>query len=199
MVAISTEVRNRIKNYYDRETEIIFPPAGVLPHNPQRKRKEKYYLLVSRLDYGYKKIDVAIRAFNKLGYQLVVIGTGRLERKLRKMAKRNIKFVGKISEKDLAGYYSNARALIMPQEEDFGIVSVEAQSFGVPVIAYNKGGAIDTVIPEITGVFFERQTPESLINAIAKFEKMRFVVDNLFTNSQRFSKEVFKRRILDVI
>ena len=87
----------------------------------------------------------------------------------------------------------------MPQEEDFGIVAVEAQSFGVPVIAYIKGGAIDTVIPGKTGIFFEQQQPESLIGAVRKFEKMRFVVDNLYTNAQGFSKEVFKTKILDLV
>jgi glycosyltransferase involved in cell wall biosynthesis len=144
-------------------------------------------------------VDLAIRAFNKLKIPLVIVGTGREERKLKKMAKSNIFFAGKVSEEELHRLYSAARALIMPQEEDFGIVSVEAQSFGVPVIAYKKGGALDTIIDRKTGLFFEHQTPESLIDAIGRFEKMRFVVDNLYTNSKRFSKDVFRKEVLELI
>lgn len=192
IIGISTEVKNRIKKYYNREAEIIFPPVNV---KRQKPGIGKYYLVVSRLDFGYKKVDLAIRAFNKLKKPLVIVGTGREEKKLRKMAKRNIKFAGKVSEAELSNYYKNAKALVMPQEEDFGIVAVEAQAHGIPVIAFGKGGAADTVIPGKTGIFFDSQKPESLIHAVERFEKKRFVVDNLYTNAQRFSKEVFKEQL----
>jgi len=193
-IAISSEIQNRIKKYYQRDSAIIFPP--VTTSKVRTKAKGKYYLLVSRLDFGYKKVDLAIKAFNKLKKPLVIIGAGREEKKLKRMAKSNIKFTGNVSEKQLTEYYSNAKALIMPQEEDFGIVSIEAQSIGVPVIAYKKGGAIDTVIPGKTGIFFEKQKPESLIDAVKRFEKIRFVVDNLYTNAKRFSGDVFKTEFL---
>ena len=160
IIAISTEVQSRIKRYYKRDSEIVFPPMELsmnrfIDSKKRHGNNEKYYLLVSRLDYGYKKVDLAIRAFNKLGFPLIVVGTGHLEKKLRKIAGKNIKFVGKVGEKELMKYYRGAKALIMPQEEDFGIVAVEAQSFGVPVIAYKKGGVLDTVIPGKTRYFFD--------------------------------------------
>jgi glycosyltransferase involved in cell wall biosynthesis len=198
IIAISTEVKNRIKKYYDRDSDIIFPPVNATSTDINRKNRGEYYLVVSRL-VGYKKVDLAVEAFNRLGYPLIIVGTGKEEKKLKHKARNNIKFVGQVSEKDLAMYYKGAKALIMPQEEDFGIVAVEAQSIGVPVVAYKKGGAIDTVISDRTGVFFEEQKPESLIEAIKKFEKMRFVVDNLYTNAQGFSKEIFKNKVFDLV
>lgn len=198
IVAISTEVKTRIKRYYGRDSKIIFPPVNI-PNNRLIGEK-KYYLVVSRLDYGYKKVDLAIQAFNKLGKPLVIVGTGHEEKRLKLMSEsRNIKFVGKVSEKDLDQIYANAKALIMPQFEDFGIVSVEAQAHGVPVIAYNKGGAIDTVVSGKTGIYFDEQNVESLVDAVKKFEKKQFIVDNLLTNAKKFSKENFKNNILRLI
>jgi glycosyltransferase involved in cell wall biosynthesis len=207
IVAISTEVRDRIKKYYRRDSQIIFPPVGKSEiRNPKSETStkseilnSKYYLLVSRLDYGYKKVGLAIEAFNRLGKLLVIVGTGREKKKLVKQAAKNIKFVGQVSEKKLAEYYKNAEALIMPQEEDFGMVAVEAQSFGVPVIAFKKGGAADTVIPGKTGIFFEEQRPESLMDTVRRFEKKKFIAQNLYTNVGKFSKKNFKKKILDLI
>ena len=196
MVAISTEVKDRIKKFYRRDVEVIFPPVEI---KNRRRKTGKYYLLVSRLDFGYKKVDLAIETFNKLGKPLVIVGTGRQEKKLRNMAKKNIKFAGRVSEKELDKYYQNAKALIMPQEEDFGIVAVEAQMRGVPVVAYKKGGAIDTVIAGKTGIFFEEQNPESLIYAVRKLEEKRFNARALMLNSSKFSKENFRKKLLALI
>ncbi|HTK03904.1 MAG TPA: glycosyltransferase [Alphaproteobacteria bacterium] len=154
----------------------------------------KYYLIVSRL-VKYKKVDLVIQAFNKLNLPLVIVGAGREEKKLKDIAKNNIKFAGQVSEEKLANYYENAKALVMPQEEDFGIVVIEAQNFGVPVIAFKKGGALDTVIENKTGVFFDRQTLESLTSAIEKFSKISFNDKIIRANAKRFSKEVFKRQL----
>ncbi|HKC05074.1 MAG TPA: glycosyltransferase [Patescibacteria group bacterium] len=195
IIGISTEVKERIKKYYKRDSGIIFPPVS-LKSKTINLKKGRYYLIVGRL-VKYKKVDLAVEAFNKLGKPLIIVGTGREEKKLKRKAMKNIKFAGQVSEKELNEYYAGAKALIMPQEEDFGIVSLEAQLMGTPVIAYKKGGAIDTVIPEKTGVFFEEQKPESIIDAVKRFEKMRFVVDNLYTNARRFSKEVFKSKVLE--
>ena len=201
MLAISTEIKRRIKKYYSRNSIIISPPVDKLPSPRLSKKvlKNGYFLLVSRLDYGYKKVDLAIRTFNKLGSPLVIVGTGREEKSLKKMAKRNIKFPGKVSEKELSGYYQNAKALIMPQEEDFGIVAVEAQSYGVPVIAYKKGGAIDTVSDGKTGIFFDKQNSYDLALAIKKFENMKFDKRLIINNAHRFSKSRFKKEFLDMV
>jgi glycosyltransferase involved in cell wall biosynthesis len=198
MIAISSEVQKRIRKYYKRDSEIIFPPVE-LSMNRFFDSDKKHYLLVSRLDYGYKKVDLAIKAFNRLGLPLVIVGTGRLEKKLTRMAKENIRFTGKLSEKELMDYYQNAKALIMPQEEDFGIVAIESQNFGVPVIAYKKGGACDTVISGKTGILFEHQTVKSLMQAVKKFAKMRFSERIIRKNAKRFSFEVFKDGFLKQI
>ncbi len=195
-VGISKEVRKRIKRYYNRDSVVIFPPVNVLGAGKQVS--PGHYMIVSRLDYGYKKVDLAIRTFNKLGLSLVIVGTGREERLLRKLAKDNIKFVGKVSEKKLHEYYMGTKALVMPQEEDFGITAVEAQSVGVPVIAYRKGGALDTVVSGKTGIFFDRQTVSSLEKAVIDFQKKKFDKRIIIKNSLRFSKRRFKKEFLDL-
>lgn len=195
MIAISTEVQTRIKKYYDRDSIVIYPPVDTV--GPKKHKEPKFYLLVSRLDYGYKKVDLAIKAFNKMNKPLVVVGAGREEKKLKSIANRNIVFAGRVDESKLADFYRNAKALIMPQEEDFGIVSVEAQSFGVPVIAFKKGGAADTVIDRKTGVLFEKQNVPSIVGAITKFERLKFDTKALKTNAKRFSKEMFHKKFLD--
>jgi len=196
IIAISTEVKKRIKKYYGRESNIIFPPVNIKKPQVLRSKiqKAKYYLVVSRL-VGYKKVDLVVETFNRLGHPLLIVGTGREEKKLKQMAEKNIKFVGQVSEKKLSQYYCGAIALIMPQEEDFGIVAVEAQSYGVPVIAYKKGGAMDTVIDGKTGIFFDRQNISSLSLAITRFEKIKFVGDNLLKNAKRFSFQGFKKEL----
>ena len=200
IIAISSEVQKRIKKYYQRDSKIIFPPVEL-----STKRfidsKRKYYLVVSRLDYGYKKVDLAIRAFNKLKIPLVIVGTGREERKLKKMAKSNIFFAGKVSEEELHRLYSAARALIMPQEEDFGIVSIEAQSFGIPVIAYKKCGALDTIIPGKTGLLFDNQTIDSLEESVKLFEKKDNTIKSIdcINNAKRFSKGRFEKEFVDFV
>jgi glycosyltransferase involved in cell wall biosynthesis len=204
MIAISSAVKKRIKKYYDRDSQIIFPPVEINKFSNSKlnekwkMRNGKYFLIISRL-VPYKKVDLAVKAFNKLGYPLVIIGKGSEERKLKKMAKKNIKFVGEVAEKKLIGYYQEAKALIMPQEEDFGIVAVEAQAMGTPIIAYKAGGAIDTVIEGKTGIFFEKQNVKSLMEVIKKFNKFKFNREDLIKNAVRFSKERFKKEFLDLI
>lgn len=216
MIAISTTVQRRIKKYYKRETKIIFPPVQTINKNFKnpllrgvqkpasreffenfRKEKNNYYLIVSRL-VKYKKVDLAIEAFNELNLPLVIVGEGREERKLKKIAKKNIYFAGFIDEEELSKYYKNAKALIFPQEEDFGITAVEAQMCGTPVIAYKAGGAIDT-ISKNTGVFLTRQNKENLIEAIKKFEKTKFDKKNIKKNAERFSEKKFKQEFLELV
>ncbi|OGM08289.1 hypothetical protein A2W13_02460 [Candidatus Woesebacteria bacterium RBG_16_36_11] len=202
IVAISTEVKNRIKKYYHRDSRIIFPPVEIStfysPESLLPYGNRKYFLIVSRL-VPYKKVDMAIKAFNKLGYPLMIVGTGSEEKKLKKLAKRNIVFKSLVSEEELPSLYRKAKCFIMPQEEDFGITCVEAQASGVPVIAYKKGGALDTVVEGKTGLFFTNPTADSIVDAVKRFDRMRFKTENIIGNAKRFSKEEFTKNILSLI
>ena len=199
VIAISSEVKKRVKEYYRRDAKVIFPPLTIYNDaEPRKKKPSDYYLLVSRL-VKYKKVDLVIETFNEMGENLVIVGTGKLERKLKSMAKDNVKFLGELTEEDLVDYYSNARALIFPQKEDFGLVAVEAQSFGIPVIAFKAGGALDIVVEGKTGVYFNKQNRKSLKKAINKFETMKFDDGVIKNNAKRFSKERFKEEFSKVV
>lgn len=199
-IAISTDVKTRIQKYYKKDSEIIFPPVSLNPDykNPHQKDNGDYYLVVSRL-VGYKSVKLVVDTFNENGLALVIVGTGREESFLKESANKNIKFVGKVADEQLIKYYSKAKALILPQYEDFGIVSVEAQLCGIPIIAYKKGGAIDTVIDKKTGIFFEQQSVKSLKQAIANFSKIGFNHRYIRENAKRFSKETFKTRLQETL
>lgn len=202
IVSISTEVQERVKKYYDVDTQIIFPPVNLNLKRFKFKtiNETNYFLIVSRL-VDYKKIDLAIKVCKKVNKKLVIIGSGRAEKKLKKIAKKSdlIVFKKNVSDEELVGYYKKAKAFLMPQEEDFGIAAVEAQSFGIPVIAYAKGGALDIVKDGKTGVLFNEQSIESLTNAIIKFEKMKFFNNTIKNNAKRFSSDKFKNELLKLL
>lgn len=217
LIAISSEVRDRIKKYYNRDSEIIFPPVDLEYRKKSPLRigsqtsmsagktvrqflldMKPYYLYVGRL-VKYKKVDLLIDTFNDLGLSLVIVGTGAEESRLKSKAKSNIIFLGQVSDNELISIYKNAKAFLMPQEEDFGITAIEAQSFGIPVIAYNKGGAIDTVVENKSGIFFEVQNKENLKKAIAKFDRLSFNSGYLKKHVKSFSKKVFRRRIQETL
>jgi len=199
IIAISSEVARRIKKYYDRDSEIIYPPVETPEVAIVNHSRGGYFLIVSRLVY-YKRVDLAIKAFNKLKLPLVIVGSGSQINNLKLIAKNNIKFAGEVSEDKLVEYYKNAKALIMSQEEDFGIASVEAQSFGVPVIAFKKGGVLDTVVEGRTGIFFLKQEVDSIVSAVAQFnERPIFDRPSLVENAYRFSKTVFKMNFFDIV
>lgn len=191
MIGISKAIVVRIKNYYDRDAHFIYPPVNISKFSPLdgKKSKGKYFLVVSRL-VPYKRIDLAVKVFNQLKWPLVIVGTGSEEKKLRSMAKHNIKFTGFVSETELKDYYLGCKALIMPQEEDFGIAAVEAQAAGKPVITYQKGGAKE-IITKKTGLFFKKQTQDSLVNTLQKFNPLAFHSRACRENARRFSKENF--------
>jgi glycosyltransferase involved in cell wall biosynthesis len=209
-IAISTEVQKRIKKYYKRDSEIIFPPVELShlkktflrgPRSESASHdffEDAYHLYVGRL-VKYKKVDLLVDTFNDLGLPLLIVGTGTEEKRLKASAKSNIKFLGPVSDSELVKIYQNARAFMMPQDEDFGITSVEAQSFGVPVIAYKRGGALDTVIDGKTGVFFDNQSVSSLKDAIAKFDTISFNSGYLITNAKRFGEDRFKSEFLNLL
>lgn len=201
MIAISTAVNQRIKRYYSRDSQIIFPPVDLKKFkfkNGERIKKENFFLIVSRLT-PYKKVDLAIEAFNELRLPLVIVGTGSQERRLKSMAAKTIEFIGELTDGQLTNYYKRCSGFVLPQEEDFGLAAVEAQATGTPVIAYRAGGALDTVADGRTGVFFDEQDKDSLIGAIERFKKINFNEETLKKNAKRFSKERFKEEFRSLI
>jgi glycosyltransferase involved in cell wall biosynthesis len=197
----STAVKERVRKIYNRNSIVVPPPVNVDKFNPSFV-KDKYFIFVGRLDIPYKKVNIVIEAFSKLKDQkLIVVGSGSDEQKLKEMASSNIEFVGWKTGDELINYISKARALILPSEEDFGLVSVEAQACATPVIAYGKGGAIDTVIDGKTGVLFYEQTVEALISAIDHFLRHEdsFDLKNIRKNSLKFSSKNFQNRIKSII
>jgi len=198
-VANSFNVKERIKRIYNREAEVVYPPVDTDFFVPSLESKKDYYLTVSAFA-PYKKINIVIEASNELGFPLKIIGSGQQEDYLKSLAKnKNIEFLGWVENEKLRYYYQNAKALIFPAEEDFGIVPVEAQACGTPVIAYKKGGALETVVEGETGIFFEEQTPQSVIKAIEKFEKMSFDKQKIRNNALKFSKQVFVEKIKSLV
>lgn len=196
-VAISDFVRQRIKKYYGRRSEVIYPPVETEIFVPGAK-DEDYYLVVSRL-VPQKRIDIIVRAFNILGLPLKIIGEGREAKNLKKEAKDNIEFLGTLSDKEISKHLAECKALVFASLEDFGITPLEAQSAGRPVIALGKGGAMETVINGKTGVYFDEQTPESIVLAVKKFQTMSFDKSAARENAKRFSRDVFKEKIASYI
>ncbi len=198
MVTISNYTAKRIKKFYQRDAEVIYPGVDTKKFKVSDKQsainRGKYYLFIARL-VEYKRADLAIKSFNQLGFKLKIVGTGRQEQALKKLADENIEFLGNVSENKLISLYQNAQALIMPQEEDFGLAALEAQACGTPVIAFKRGGAVETVVENKTGLFFRKQKPESLIKAVKKFKKLKFHPQTCRKNALRFSLEKFKRQI----
>ncbi len=198
-IANSFFVKSRIKKYYQRDAEVIYPPVDTEFYKAGSKNKKgNYYLIVSRL-LPYKKIDVAILAFNKLKLPLRIIGEGPEEKGLKKISGPNVKFLGRLSDKETREYYQNCRAFIFPQEEDFGIAPIEAMAAGKPVIAYKGGGALESVKEGISGIFFERQEPADLIKALKRFKSHKFEPKRICEEAHRFDKRIFKNKIKEFI
>jgi glycosyltransferase involved in cell wall biosynthesis len=197
LIANSNFVAKRIKKYYKKDSEIIYPPVSFNDFHISQKREE-YFLMVGRL-IAYKRFDIAIVAFNKLGLKLKIIGRGPESERLRKMAGPNIEFMGRISDQELAQYYSQCQAFIFPQEEDFGIVAIEAMASGRPVIAYRGGDIPEHLEDGKTGVFFEKQNPEDIISAVKKFQSIAFDPSYIRESVRKFDKSVFKAKIKEYI
>jgi glycosyltransferase involved in cell wall biosynthesis len=200
--AISGYVADRVRKYYRRQSRVIYPPVDVSAGHISPKIDD-YYLVAGRL-VTYKRVDLAIEACNRVGRRLRIVGTGPEYQRLRKLAGPTIEFHGPLDDESLRENYAHCRALLFAGEEDFGIVPVEAQSFGRPVIAYGRGGALETILgldpedgvePEqSTGVFFQEQTPDSLTQAILTLEKaeQRFSPSFIRAQAQRFDVDRFK-------
>lgn len=191
-IANSQFIKKRIKKYYHRESYVIYPPVEVDKFHISPKIKD-YFLIISRFR-PYKKVDLAIEAFNELKLPLKIIGSGN-DKYLKKIAGPSIEFLGSLDDKEKAKYLSQAKALIHPQEEDFGITPLEAMASGRPVIAYKAGGALETVVQGVTGQFFYPQTKEALMKAVTSFKAEKYNPEEIQKYVQKFSKERFKKEI----
>ncbi len=205
-IAISQMTKNHIKETYNRNSTIIFSPIDLEQFSPSIKIT-KNYLLVSRLEQ-WKRVEYAIKAFTKIGLPLRVIGTGNEESKLRSLAGSNIIFLGGVSDKELAREYAEAKAVIFTPFLEYGLIPLEANASGTPVICYGKGGITETMIPysgEInetnysTAVFFYEQTSEALIEAINIFEKVEFDKDVLIKHAANWGVPVFKKQLRGIV
>lgn len=196
-IANSSTVQKRIYKYYRKTSTVIHPFVDTEKFKLNKKRKE-YFLAVGRL-IPYKKFDLIIQAFNKLQLPLVVAGTGVSHDKLKQIAGSNVVFKGRVGNEELIELYSGARALVFPQLEDFGITPLEAMSTGCPVIAYKNGGALETVLEDKTGIFFEEQTPDSLVNAVNRFSGKKFDAEIIRSHALKFDRQVFDKKFLDFI
>jgi glycosyltransferase involved in cell wall biosynthesis len=190
-IAISTDIQARIKTYYQRDSDIIFPPVETERFQPS-SRVDDYFLVVSRL-IPYKRIDLAVQAATRLGVRLLVGGKGRDLDRLRALAGPTVEFLGYVPDDQLPDLMARCRAFIFPGLEDFGITPVQAQAAGRPVIAYGAGGALDTVIPGVTGWHFSDLTVESLMRVMASFDESRFDTHTLRRHAEQFDRRVFER------
>ncbi|MBI3952473.1 MAG: glycosyltransferase [Candidatus Doudnabacteria bacterium] len=196
-VCNSENVKNRIKKYYKRDAEVIWPPVDTELFHPEGK-KENYFFVASRLE-PYKKIELVVSAFNELGLPLKVAGSGTNSEKLRAMARSNIEFLGRVSDEELRKRYSEAQAFIFPAEEDAGIMMLEAQACGTPVITYRAGGAVEIVKEGVTGKFFETQSSESIKQAIQSFDTAKFDPNIIRQHAQNFDKKIFQKKIKEFV
>jgi glycosyltransferase involved in cell wall biosynthesis len=192
-IAISKTVAKRILKYYRKNSEIIYPPVDINELLNNDKKPKDYYLIVSRLTQ-YKNIDLAIRAFNQLGIPLYIIGEGADEKRLKRLAKKNISFLGWKKDNERNKFLSECKAFVFPGEDDFGLTPVEAMATGRPVIALNSGGATETVISGETGEFFDQTNKiDDLMRAITKVEKnyLSYKPEVCKNQAKKFSKETF--------
>lgn len=194
-VALSRHVQRRIRKFYGRESDIVYPPVKTqywtpAPPGQTQDNKNTYDLIVSAL-VPYKRVDLAVKAYNRSGERLIIAGTGPELPRLRAASSSNIEFIGWVPDERLRELYRHCRALIFPGEEDFGIVPVEVQACGRPVIAYAKGGALETVKEGATGIFFKEQTGEALLNAIERCTATKWNSAAIRAHAEQFGEEHF--------
>lgn len=194
-IAISSEIRARIQRYYGRDSVIIYPPVDTSRFQPVAPQEVgDYFLIVSRL-IPYKRIDLAVQAATRLGVPLKIGGQGRDMERLRAMAGPTVEFLGYVPDDALPELMARCRAFIFPGLEDFGITPVQAQAAGRPVIAYGGGGALDTVLPAITGEFFSEMTVDALTQVMAQFDAGRYAPQRIREQALRFDKQQFERQL----
>jgi|SRR5581483_7770600 len=196
-IAISKEVKGRIKKYYGRESKVIYPPQTLLEPGSINPSKGKYFLIVSRL-VPYKNLELAVKACSDLNLPLKVVGKGSQEIFLKRIAGKTVQFAGELTDEELKNYYKNCKALIFPGIEDLGLTMIEAQAFGKPVIALKKGGALE-IVNEKTGIFFDEWTVDSLKSALVNFDESRYNTQDCFENARRFSFKHFENNLNEFI
>lgn len=198
-LANSTNVQKRIQKYYHTDSKVIFPPVS-LDRFKVTSEHQNYYLIVSALT-GFKRLDLAIEAFNQLGEKLIIIGDGAERKNLQKIANQNIDFKGRLPDSEVTEYLQNCKALIFPGEEDFGITPVEAMACGKPVLGYGKGGLVETVLPSKTGEFFTELSVKSFLKGFEKMNQnyVKYNVKEIRKQAEKFSEEKFKEEILGFI
>ena len=198
MVANSRAVADRIRRAYGRTAVVVHPPVDVDRFAAARAGEpDDYFLLISRL-VPYKQVDIAVEAFAELGWRLVIAGVGRQEEALRAVAPPNIEFVGFVPDDELPGLIAKARALVMPGEEDFGITPVEAMAAGTPVVALGRGGAVDTVRPELSGLLYDEPDARSLVTALRKAAAMSWDRNAISASVRHFDEARFVAEITDL-
>ena len=200
MIANSTHTQEMIKRYYRRDSEVIFPPIDVDRFKIKSSPPTRHGYLVVGRQTPYKRIDLAIQACSELKLPLVVIGNGPEHKKLEKLAGRSVTFLTSVTDEDIVAHLQSSLALIFPTDtEDFGVTPIEAMAAGTPVIAYQKGGPIDYIIPNKTGAFFDRLNPKSLAKTIEAFNPNRYNHDTIAKFSDKFAASVFRQRLNEVI
>lgn len=193
LIANSEFVAQRIQKYYRREADVIHPPVDINSFATEKK-KGSYFLMVGRL-IAYKRHDIVIQAFNRLGWKLKIVGQGPEENRLKEMAYGNIEFLGGISDAKLSYYYARSKALIFPQEEDFGIVAIEALASGKPLIAYRGGDIVRHTKEPKNVIFFDEQTSEAVESALKKFMECVFDAEIIRQTAKKFDKKNFQKKI----
>lgn len=196
-VANSRTIASRILRAYGRYAEVIAPPIDIGRFS-MSDVQEDYYIVLARL-VPYKRIDLAVEACTRLGRRLIVIGSGTAQESLVRLAGHTVQFVGRISDAEVEKYVSSCRALLFPGEEDFGMAPVEVAAAGRPTIAYGEGGALETIVEDVTGVFFREQTVESVINAILRFESQSWDAAAIRKHAENFSTEAFQRKFISFL
>jgi glycosyltransferase involved in cell wall biosynthesis len=194
-VANSSTVAARIKRYYAANATVIYPPVDTVAFSPAAASEIGDYFLMAGELVSYKRPDLAIRAFNELKLPLVVIGGGEMLDEVRRLAGPTVKVMGSQPFEVLKHHYARCRALIFPGEEDFGMVPVEAMASGRPVIAYGRGGALETVADGVSGIFFESQTVEDISSAVKRFSKLEIDSQGIAAHAKRFDRDRFLREI----
>jgi glycosyltransferase involved in cell wall biosynthesis len=203
-LGMTTETAQRIREAYKVDDVKIIRPDVKMRNFHVSDNEKDYYLVVSRLEH-YKRVDLAIEAFNQLGLKLIVVGSGTKAEELKSIANKNIEFKSGMSLQQLAELYANCKALIFPQYEDYGITPLEANASGRPVIAYEKGGVIETMIPysgkadECTAVFFKEQTPKSLVAAVLQSEEIEFNPAFIRAHAEKFDETHFVTQITNFV
>lgn len=196
-IANSKEVQNRIKKFYHRDSEVIYPFIDTSFWKPIAE-KENHFLVAGRLQYA-KGLDAVIKVFNQLQLPLHVIGTGRYESELKKLAGPTVKFFGKVTDEELRYQYSIAKAFVYPQFEDFGLMPIEAAACGTPTIGLAKGGSLETIIPNKTGVLLPEITERALAEELNNWDNGRYSKQFLVEHAQQFSKQIFQAKLLDFV